>query len=54
MEWFPKKRGLAAGVSALGSGLSGFIFATVQSSFINPWNYTPDDAPYPVCARHEN
>ncbi|XP_063689378.1 oxalate:formate antiporter-like [Bolinopsis microptera] len=46
MEWFPKKRGLAAGVSALGSGFSGFVFAAIQSAFINPWNYVPDHAPY--------
>ena len=48
MEWFPRNRGLAAGVSALGSGFSGFIFASIQSAFINPWNYVPDDAPYAV------
>ena len=52
MEWFPKKRGLAAGVSALGSGFSGFVFAAIQSAFINPWNHLPDHAPYPV--RPEN
>ena len=48
MEWFPKQRGLAAGVSALGSGFSGFIFSSIQSAFVNPWNYKPDHAPFEV------
>ena len=48
IEWFPRKKGLAAGASALGSGMSGCVFSAVQAGFINPWNYLPDTAPYPV------
>lgn len=47
MKWVsPKHSGLAVGVSLLGSGLGGLVFAALQTSFINPNNQFPNEAPY--------
>ncbi|XP_037077941.1 oxalate:formate antiporter-like [Pollicipes pollicipes] len=42
-KWFPKNKGLVSGVVVGGYGLGGIIFTTMQTSFINPDNVSPED-----------
>ncbi|QQP56483.1 Uncharacterized protein FKW44_001164, partial [Caligus rogercresseyi] len=39
IKWFPKNKGLAAGVIVSGYGGGSFIFNQVQTRFINPENF---------------
>jgi len=42
MKWFPRKKGLVNGIIVGGFGLGAFIFNTVQTTYLNPSNQSPD------------
>ena len=46
MQWFPRKKGLVNGIIVGGFGLGAFIFNTVQTTYLNPLNKSPDDHGY--------
>ena len=41
MKWFPRKKGLVNGIIVGGFGMGAFVFNTVQTTFLNPWNHSP-------------
>ena len=41
MKWFPRKKGLVNGIIVGGFGFGAFVFNTVQTTFLNPWNHSP-------------
>ena len=46
MKWFPRKKGLVNGIIVGGFGLGAFIFNTVQTTYLNPHNLSPDGNGY--------
>ena len=42
MRWFPRKKGLVNGIIVGGFGLGAFIFNTVQTTYLNPLNKSPE------------
>ena len=46
MKWFPRKKGLVNGIIVGGFGMGAFIFNTVQTTYLNPLNLSPDDQGY--------
>jgi len=46
MKWFPRKKGLVNGVIVGGFGMGAFIFNTVQTTYLNPDNHSPEDGGY--------
>ena len=46
MRWYPRKKGLVNGIIGGGFGMGAFIFNTVQTSYLNPLNLSPEDHGY--------
>jgi len=46
MQWFPKKKGLVNGFIVGGFGMGAFLFNQVQTAYLNPHNYSPDESGY--------
>ena len=46
MRWYPRKKGLVNGIIVGGFGMGAFIFNTVQTSYLNPLNLSPEDHGY--------
>ena len=46
MKWFPRKKGLVNGIIVGGFGMGAFIFNTVQTSYLNPLNHSPQSDGY--------
>jgi len=46
MKWFPKKKGLVNGIIVGGFGMGAFIFNTVQTTYLNPLNHSPNSDGY--------
>lgn len=46
MRWFPKNKGLVNGIVVGGFGLGAFVFAQVQTAYLNPRNRHPNDQGY--------
>ena len=44
MRWLPKWKGVASGVVVSGYGISALLFTVVETSYINPRNYSPNIA----------
>ena len=44
--WFPRHRGAVSGVVVGGFGLGSIIFTSVQTSYLNPENISPEDDGY--------
>merc|ERR1719320_1624963 len=42
MKWYPRKKGLVNGIIVGGFGMGAFIFNTVQTTYLNPLNHSPD------------
>ena len=42
-RWFPQHKGLVSGVVVGGYGLGGILFTTLQTSFLNPDNVSPEN-----------
>uniref|UniRef100_A0A914V256 Major facilitator superfamily (MFS) profile domain-containing protein n=2 Tax=Plectus sambesii TaxID=2011161 RepID=A0A914V256_9BILA len=45
-RWLPNRVGLASGLIVGGFGCGAFIFSPIQTKFINPHNYVPDNDGY--------
>ena len=45
-RWFPRNRGAVSGVVVGGYGLGGIIFTSVQTSYLNPENISPEEDGY--------
>ena len=46
MKWYPRKKGLVNGIIVGGFGMGAFVFNTVQTTFLNPLNHSPEDQGY--------
>ena len=42
MKWYPRKKGLVNGIIVGGFGMGAFIFNTVQTTYLNPLNLSPE------------
>ena len=47
LRWLPKRKGLASGIVISGWSLSPLAFTLIQTSFINPNNFSPNNSPFP-------
>jgi len=46
MAWYPRKKGLVNGIIVGGFGMGAFIFNTVQTTYLNPHNKSPETNGY--------
>jgi len=46
MKWYPRKKGLVNGIIVGGFGMGAFIFNTVQTTYLNPLNFSPREDGY--------
>jgi len=46
MKWYPRKKGLVNGIIVGGFGMGAFIFNTVQTTYLNPLNLSPEEDGY--------
>ncbi|TMS35777.1 hypothetical protein L596_003100 [Steinernema carpocapsae] len=45
-KWLPHRVGLAGGLIVSGFGCGAFLISPIQTKFINPWNYSPNEDGY--------
>ena len=46
MAWYPRKKGLVNGIIVGGFGMGAFVFNTVQTTYLNPLNLSPQEDGY--------
>lgn len=44
LQWLPAKKGLVTGLVQMGFGAGAFVFNQIQTLYINPDNFTPDQS----------
>lgn len=49
VKWYPNHKGVVSGFISGGLAFSGTIVPFIQTFYVNPKDYEPDEVPYPEC-----